>query len=176
MSKLIRVTLAVMVLSICGLVILNLSERPAGVSSGFFKRDGNGVITDSRTNLQWLEGPNRPINWDETRAWIKTLGEGWRSPTVKELRGIVVSTNRVGGNTTSWLKLLSPWAREKDGTGPFPLHLDPAFKLEMAYEVWAEPKDPSSAWMFLFDVCREYFAKRDHSSWMLRGFAVRSRK
>ncbi|EFK05806.1 conserved hypothetical protein [delta proteobacterium NaphS2] len=58
------------------------------------KRDGvylvyaNGIVKDTRTNLQWLAGPDRNVTWDEADRWVKSLGEGWRMPTLKELEGL----------------------------------------------------------------------------------------
>jgi len=46
------------------------------------------VITDARTGLQWLEGPDKETTWEEAKAWIESLdvdGGGWRMPTLKEM-------------------------------------------------------------------------------------------
>ncbi|MCF8129555.1 MAG: DUF1566 domain-containing protein [Deltaproteobacteria bacterium] len=49
---------------------------------------GNGIVKDTRTNLEWVAGPDRNVTWDEANAWAKNLklaGGGWRLPTLKEL-------------------------------------------------------------------------------------------
>lgn len=37
--------------------------------------------------LEWQENPSKePMSWDETDKYAKSLGEGWRLPTIEELR------------------------------------------------------------------------------------------
>jgi len=38
------------------------------ISGDRFARDKHGVITDSKTSLQWLEGPDKPTTWTEANA------------------------------------------------------------------------------------------------------------
>ena len=58
---------------------------------GRYFRDAQGIITDTRTNLQWAVGPDRQTDFDEARSWVEELGlggGGWRLPKVVELRRI----------------------------------------------------------------------------------------
>jgi hypothetical protein len=127
-----------------------------------FTRDANGVITDSSTNLQWLEGPDQEVNWNKAQAWINSLGKGWRTPTRGELKGIyIANSTRMGGASGS--------------SGPWNLRLDPVFLLDKAYRVWADSNDSSSAWIFFFGNAHEGWGYCDDSNWLYRAFAVRSR-
>lgn len=64
-----------------------------------FSRDGAGVITDYQTSLQWLEGPDQMMNWNSAQAWLKSLGGGWRAPTVKEVFSLWGSNPRYPDDT-----------------------------------------------------------------------------
>ncbi len=66
------------------------ADRPAAVSTGGrFTRDAQGVISDKRTGLQWKVGPDKDLNWHQSKAWAEKLtGGGWRLPTRKEVQGI----------------------------------------------------------------------------------------
>ncbi len=97
-----------------------------------FTRDALGVITDSKTNLQWLEGPNRPSSWEDAQEWIQSLGGSWRTPTLAELEGIYL-----------------PESRRKGIYGD-PLCLDYAFQRESGYSLWSVERYPGTAWMFDF--------------------------
>ncbi|MBF0502453.1 MAG: DUF1566 domain-containing protein [Candidatus Riflebacteria bacterium] len=128
-----------------------------------FSRDADGVITDGQTGLEWLEGPDRPTDWDQSQAWINGLGNGWRTPTRAELRGIYIAdSNRQG--------------RPSQGRGPWPLRLDPAFRLNCAYWTWAEARDASSAWALEFGSGDGMWNIREMTNWNFRGFAVRPGK
>lgn len=137
-------------------------------SKSRFTRDADGVITDSETSLQWLEGPDRTMNWIEAQAWISSLGDGWRSPTRAELSGIYISDSvRRGGIGGTW-----PFI-----TGKFLLRLDPAFHLNTAYWVWAESRTASTAWAIQFYDGHEVWVSLEFgNNWFDRAFAVRSRR
>lgn len=48
-----------------------------------------GVITDSKTNFEWVVGPIRGMSRDKAEQWVadcKVAGGGWRIPTLQELR------------------------------------------------------------------------------------------
>ena len=56
-----------------------------------FTKDSSGVITDSRTGLQWYVGPDKDTNWYDAKKWVESLtlaGGGWRMPSRSELRGL----------------------------------------------------------------------------------------
>lgn len=51
----------------------------------------DGVITDSRTGLEWAPVPNKDMNWGQANQYAQSLslaGGGWRLPTRVELRGL----------------------------------------------------------------------------------------
>jgi len=53
-----------------------------------FSDSPDGVITDSRTGLQWLMAPDRDTNYHQATKWVaacKVAGGGWRLPTRNEL-------------------------------------------------------------------------------------------
>ncbi|MFZ2956613.1 MAG: hypothetical protein WA705_06960 [Candidatus Ozemobacteraceae bacterium] len=153
-----------LVMTICLVLILPICLLAGGDVSPRFTRDVDGVITDSSTNLQWREGPDQAMNWNQAQAWISGLGDGWGTPTQVQLKGIYLeNATRMGG-------------RDSTGVGPYPLKLDPVFQLDKAYWVWAESKDSSSAWIFAFNEGEELWNYRDKSTWLHRAFAVRSRE
>ena len=41
--------------------------------SNRFTKNAKGVITDNQTNLEWLEGPDKPTSWLMADLWIKSL-------------------------------------------------------------------------------------------------------
>ncbi len=116
-----------------------------------FTVSSEGVITDSKTGLQWVVGPDRNTKYDQAVAWVKAsniAGGGWRMPTRKEL------------------KTLYQKGRGKN-------NMNPAFKITGWY-VWAGPRDSSSAWDFNFSRGRE--DSHGRKSWFYaRVFGVRSR-
>lgn len=59
-----------------------------------FTKAPDGIITDHKTALQWKEGPDRDITWQETQTWIKNLGNGWRTPTRAELKVIYIEKTK----------------------------------------------------------------------------------
>jgi Protein of unknown function (DUF1566) len=53
----------------------------------------DGVIDDSKTDFEWIKGPDDDTNWWAARAWImqaQTAGGNWRIPNMDELRTLVV--------------------------------------------------------------------------------------
>jgi len=51
----------------------------------------DGIVTDTKTGLQWVAGPDRGTTWDEADIRARTLsldGGGWRMPSMEELRGL----------------------------------------------------------------------------------------
>ena len=56
-----------------------------------FTRDSTGVITDHRTGLEWLEGPDIDTTLDAAKQWVAGLkenGDGWRMPSIEELKSL----------------------------------------------------------------------------------------
>ena len=123
-----------------------------------FGRDGNfavftkGVVTDTKTGLEWVAGPDRDTNWAEAKSWVQSLnleGGGWRMPSSDELKTLY-KKGAGDRNMTPLLKTTGWW-------------------------VWSgETKDSSGAWIFNFN-----YGARDgydrHGSHGTRAFAVRSR-
>ena len=98
---------------------------------GRYTKDARGVITDSRTGLQWYVGPNRNTNWYKARQWVEGLtvaGGGWRMPRRGELKGISQSGARSSG----------------------PKYLPPIFKTSGWYVWGGETRGSSSAWSYPF--------------------------
>ena len=117
------------------------------------EQERRGIITDSRTGLEWYEGPDEDTDWDEAKRWVENLtvdGGGWRMPSRSELKGLY-----------------------KEGVGN--RNKDSAFKTT-GWNVWSgETKGSSSACYFYFLYGEESSYSRDTSG-RLRAFAVRSRR
>ena len=120
-----------------------------------FTIDGQGVISDKQTGLQWHVGHGRDTDWNEAKRWVENLtvdGGGWRMPGINELKGIY-----------------------EEGVGDF--NLDPVFEVSKNW-VWSGETDgSSSAWSFFFPFGSggERFSRSRIDSYSLRAFAVRSR-
>lgn len=57
--------------------------------NGRFIRGDKGIVLDTRTNLEWVVGPARDMDWYEARDWVSNLsvsGGGWRMPTAEEVK------------------------------------------------------------------------------------------
>lgn len=149
--------------------LLQVSSVPIDVQAGVidkhnasmrFIRDCSKVITDQSTGLQWLEGPDMPMNPEQARKWIDRLGDEWRMPTVDELRNIFQkNSKRLGGS--------------KFPDGPWYIGLDPAFRLENAYCVWSLNRTDNSivGFGFVNGVAHNNF--NVCTAWYDRVFAVR---
>src|SRR5208282_1564290 len=78
-----------------------------------FKVSKEGVITDTRTGLEWAPDPGRPMTWEQAILYAQSLalaGGGWRLPTMAELQGLFI---------------LDEDYRQEDG-----YYIDPAFHLQ----------------------------------------------
>jgi hypothetical protein len=116
-----------------------------------FMVSAEGVITDFRTGLEWVAGPDQDTNYAQAEHWVancKVAGGGWRMPMCQELATLYQA-----------------------GVGE--QNIDAAFKTTGWY-VWGEPRDSSSAWYFYFSFGNERWYSR-YSSLSFRVFAVRSR-
>jgi len=47
------------------------------------------VTLDNETGLEWQAGPAKPMKWDETIEYAKSLGDGWRLPTAYEVLELI---------------------------------------------------------------------------------------
>jgi hypothetical protein len=77
------------VLSLSLLVCVILVVPASGASR--YKVSSEGVISDSKTGLEWVVGPNKPTSYNEANSWVedcKIAGGGWRLPTRDELLGL----------------------------------------------------------------------------------------
>lgn len=56
-----------------------------------FKRSGEGVVTDSKGQLEWFVGSAEAKTWEEAKGWVSGLSIGggdWRMPASEELKSI----------------------------------------------------------------------------------------
>lgn len=118
----------------------------------FFAGD-NGIITDTKTGLEWYEGPDKDTTWDEGKAWVESLsldGGGWRMPRREELGELY----KKGAGTTN---------------------KSPLFKTTGGFVWTGETVSSSHAWGFCFDIGADYWPRRSFSD-TARVFAVRKKK
>lgn len=54
-----------------------------------FEKSHDGYISDVQTALQWYVLPGK-VTWFEARGEIDKMGEGWRLPTLNELKSLYV--------------------------------------------------------------------------------------
>jgi hypothetical protein len=131
---------------------------PAGKSGGFnspltmrFFISDDGVITDTKTNLEWVMGSDRDTQYRDAVAWVRVCGisgRGWRMPSRDELQ-----------------TLFNADTGER--------RMDPVFK-STGSGVWAEPRDSVSAWYITFTGEEGWGSIFDSGHG--RAFAVRSRR
>jgi hypothetical protein len=118
-----------------------------------FIADDKGIVTDTKTGLEWFVGPDSNTTWDEAKSWVETLsvdGGRWRMPSREELKSLY--TKGVG------IRNMSPLFKT---TGSF---------------VWTgETVGSLHAWGFCFEIGSAYWPRRDQIE-TARGFAVRSGK
>jgi len=123
------------------------------VEDGRFIARDTGVVTDTKTGLQWFVGPDRDTTWDEAKSWVDSLsvdGGGWRMPTRDELKNLY--SNSPGSNNMTLL-----------------------FKTNGGFVWTGEMMGSSHAWGFCLDIRDEYWPRRTYSQ-TARAFAVRSGK
>jgi serine/threonine protein kinase len=99
-----------------------------------FQVSAEGIITDTRTGLEWAPDPGRNMNWEETKKYVESLILGgysdWRLPTQEELE-----------------ELYDRSIRAK-------LRIDPVFKLGGIW-VWTSREDGGS-WVVNFQTGTAY--------------------
>jgi hypothetical protein len=78
---------------------------------GNFIAYSNGIVLDIATGLEWIAGPDRDMNWNESISWVESLyitNGGWRMPSIEELRTLY-RKGRGSRNMTSLLKTSGWW-------------------------------------------------------------------
>ncbi|MBU2631730.1 MAG: DUF1566 domain-containing protein, partial [Proteobacteria bacterium] len=89
------------------------SINPADSNTKIIARDNQyiqyktGVVFDTRTDLEWFQGPDEELDWQQAGNWAKRLdidGGGWRIPTMNEL----FSLFKKGSGTKNMTGLLNP--------------------------------------------------------------------
>lgn len=135
-------------------------EDPTIVIPGdgrFIRNEESGIIEDLKTGLQWLEGPEKPTSWEGAQEWLATLNDGWRAPTVEELKSLYLEESK------------------RKGVHGDPLHIHRSFHMEKAYSLWSVGRTSNSAWMY--DFSRGYAHWTE--AWVVgtydRAIAVRSK-
>lgn len=134
------------------LLIESRTKRKVEIEqNGTFTMHDTGVVSDAKSGLEWVSGPDRGMTWNEAKSWVETLtidGGGWRLPTRGELKTLY----KVGSGTRNMTPLLKT-------TG---------------WWLWsAEKKASSSAWRYGFGRGERDWRSRD-GSMSAHAFAVRS--
>ena len=65
------------------------TEDNVTARDGTFIAFTNGVVKDTKTELEWIAGPDKDVTWKEAQNWVKDLkvnGGGWRMPSKDELK------------------------------------------------------------------------------------------
>jgi hypothetical protein len=135
------------------LLLLFVADGSAKQEKRFILLTSTGIVSDSKTGLEWKVGPDKDTNWDQARAWVQNLkldGGGWRMPTLDELKGLYIK-------------------------GASPLNMSPLLKTT-GWQVWSDKlKDPLFAWGFYY-VCGGKGWDGRKFPYDFRAFAVRSPK
>jgi hypothetical protein len=137
------------------------AATPKKASSGRFSKDAEGVITDSRTGLQWFVGPDHDMTWGQANSWAQGLsagGGGWRLPSLAELQGLYGS----GEYTIPGKKYI--------------LRIDPIFAISACCPWSGDLKEPVSAGYMLFNGGGTAWGNRNNISADSRVIAVRNRR
>jgi uncharacterized caspase-like protein len=134
----------------------------AEVDSNGFIDQGNGVLFDTQTGLEWTQHDNgSPTNWSDAERYcanLSTAGSGWRLPLIDEFAAIY---NRPGGGTAV--------------CGSHTCKISPAFRLSTAH-FWSgtQPRSSEAWYIWLFNATRTSdFVS--HVSRDLRALCVRRR-
>lgn len=70
---------------------ISVKRQDIVARDGRFYKYANGIVKDTETGLEWFAGPDRDMNKNEAKSWVKSLslnGGGWRMPTWNELRSL----------------------------------------------------------------------------------------
>lgn len=109
-------------------------------SDGRYIKSSTGVITDTRTTLQWLPGPKEDISYRDSLIWVQICtheGGGWRMPTQSEV-GALYEKDR-GDRNVDPIFALTGWWVWSDNDG---LERPWSFRYYHGYE---DPYRPASA-------------------------------
>jgi hypothetical protein len=116
-----------------------------------------GIITDTKTDLEWYMGPDKETNWYEAKKWVTELsisGGGWRMPTILDLKSLYESGKGIH-------------------------NLDPIFQTTACYS-WSDEFHDSwlfpSASTFHFNTGDMSDVQASYRYFCARAFAVRPRK
>jgi len=151
------------------------SRRPSSTSK-VFQREGvyvayaNGIVKDTKTELEWKVGPDKNTNWDEARSWVRRLnldGGGWRIPTKGELESLY-KQGAGYNNMTPLLKFAGLWVWSSETK-------DTPLKTNRWWMFIDDTTCSTYAWVFYFYGGYGYWLDRATSN-DIRAFAVRSRR
>lgn len=125
------------------------------LASERFVDNGNGTITDKKTDLMWVSKDNGiPINWFDAIEYCKNLRVGgntdWRIPTMAELASIF-NPNKKNKSGYHTIELISTTAQS----------------------CWASETRGNSAGRFNFSYGKEYWLRKSYSG-PTRVLAVRN--
>lgn len=95
---------------------------------------GQGVLVQNSSGLKWSKQDNGlDINWANAKAYCAKLGEGWRLPSVEELRSLHVQALE---------------ARETTQCGEATCTVSPLFELTSAWHWSSEPLTKEQSYDF----------------------------
>jgi hypothetical protein len=72
-------------------LLITFPHAPVALSSRFVRDDCSGIVIDTETGLEWLEGPPCETQWFELQQWLEELEEDWRVPDPEELQLLYIS-------------------------------------------------------------------------------------
>jgi serine/threonine protein kinase len=148
-------------------------KRLQVLSSYRYIDNGDGTVTDNRTELIWLKNANcsgKEMNWEEAKQWAAKLADGqcglsdgskagdWRLPTREELGAMV--DNRYKNPALSNAAGTGQW---KEGD---------AFQGVESNWFWSSTSvDTSSAWRVDLNVGNVYYNDKTYTNyvWAVRG-------
>jgi len=127
-------------------------NRTAGFD-GRFVAYNNGVVLDTKTDLEWYCETERETSWYQAKRWVgslKVAGGGWGMPSIRELKTL--------------------FRTEKYA-------MTPLQKNTSVERVWSSNvKGFSTAMFFDFEMGREFFFDKSVTLTRCRALAVRPRK
>lgn len=74
--------------TVCGVLAVLLIVSCTSEDKRFVSRGNLGAVQDMETGLEWIAGPDDPINWHQAKEWVESLGGGWRMPNGFELNSL----------------------------------------------------------------------------------------
>lgn len=105
-----------------------LTDVISGEIKKRFVDNGDGTITDLAYNLMWLKQPKQiALNWDDAVEYCRDLKfrglEGWRLPTIGELKGLTDNTKKnpalpAGNPFENVITHVGYWSKSKHKFGP----------------------------------------------------------